>query len=1000
MIMKNKFFDIISKCYGKFIDWLMSFSLFIMFVLSFFIKEHNFVKLYNVSFKVLGVFGIAYLIVLLFRFFCQKIKFDYTLVKGRFLHKVINISLTIPFVLTCVFMICEIKSVVPANNKMPELICNDSTIYNDSVKYDFRAKLKDNICHLWSHNKIYDSIDKASLQNSLAKKLAFSENLYKKVEDTLLIKDTSAFYKIESFAKLVDWKIEFDSTANEYYFFRVVDELPENIIDAKNEEPSLLWSVYYHYIDPGNQHIASTEKGRKWAAAIAILGYFFLNGLLVAVLIGWFDRRREEWLNGEIRYKLRQLPKNKYAVVIGANEVAPSVIKNLLTSRTKKELNFKCERNNKYIILQTNRDPQTVREELAVYMEDKELRKVIIYKALRNSKSEIEKLHLNHATEIYVLGESTLMDGGETYHDAMNMKCVNIIADVLSSKRRLNIFNNKSKRKVCKVMFEYQTTYSVFQFSDVSEKIKNNLVFIPFNRYESWARKVMVESFSKDAGVNIEYIPLDGSGITSNSSEHVHFVVVGMSKMGIAMGLQAMLQAHYLNYAAAENIEDPKVREDRKDATRTRITFIDTNADKEKDFFMGRYESLFKLVRHRYFDASNLKECKWIDPMKDENCKWKHLSRDGQNFLDIEIEFVKGELESEGVRRYLRNISDKNNDFVKESKLTIAICLTQTHQAIAASLYMPIEVYGKVQQIWVYQREASDIINNLNDTKTKDERYKKLRPFGMLYGEYMSDRAQYLRALLVNGSYDIGVNGGKYSVINMVDKKTYKHIRETWGILSLDKKFSNRYFADSIYLKVRSVMKDDDTKKVRSVMKDDTKKNELVVTYRRVFDLLKSDVEFLENLKPLMGDDELAISEHNRWDIQQLLFGYSPCCDKVDKEFKKLNGKLDKDERNAWREKYVKDNFKDNDIIKGWGDLSPLQQLKAKDEESYSKTSYGIYDKKKKDFKEGVNRLHPNICEFEHLSEIDSGAKGYDKTLNNAIPRILELVDGYNTKLQ
>ena len=986
MIMKNKFFDIVSKYCGKIIDWLMTGLMILVLLLSFFIKEHNSVNLYNISFKVLGILGIAYLIMLLFRFFFQKIKFDHTLVKGRFLHKVINTTLIIPFVLTYVFIICEIKSVMDGNAVKAE-----SEIHNDSVEEQHNAK--------WSYN--YNSIDKVLLQKPLAKKLVYSENLYKKAEDKLLIKDTSQFYKIESFAKLVDWKIEFDSTANEYYFLRTVDELPENIIDAKNEEPSLFWSVYYHYIDPGNQHIASTEKGRKWAAAIAILGYFFLNGLLVAVLIGWFDRRRDEWQKGELRYRTLNLPKNKYAVVIGANEVAPSVIKNLLTPRSRKELNFKCERKNKYIILQTNRDAQTVREELAVYLEEKELSKVVIYKALRNSKPEIEKLYLNRATEIYVLGESTLMDGGENYHDAMNMKCVNIIADVLSSKSILNIFNKKSKRKLCKVLFEYQTTYSIFQFSDVSKKITDNLVFVPFNRYESWARKVMVESFSKDsAGNTIDYTPLDGSGITSDSFEHVHFVVVGMSKMGIAMGLQAMLQAHYLNYAAAENIEDPKVREDRKDATRTRITFIDTNADKEKDFFMGRYESLFKLVRHRYFDASNLKECKWIDPMKDENCKWKHLSRDGQNFLDIEIEFVKGELESEGVRRYLRNISDKNNDFVKESKLTIAICLTQTHQAIAASLYMPIEVYGKVQQIWVYQREASDIINNLNDTKTKDERYKKLRPFGMLYGEYMSDRAQYLRALLVNGSYDIGVNGGKYSVINMVDKKTYKHIRETWGILSLDKKFSNRYFADSIYLKVRSVMKDDDTKKVRSVMKDDTKKNELVVTYRRVFDLLKSDVEFLENLKPLMGNDELAISEHNRWDIQQLLFGYSPCCDKVDKEFKKLNGKLDKDERNAWREKYVKDNFKDNDIIKGWGDLSPLQQLKAKDEESYSKTSYGIYDKKKKDFKEGVNRLHPNICEFEHLSEIDSGAKDYDKTLNNAIPRILELVDGYNTKLQ
>ena len=47
-------------------------------------------------------------------------------------------------------------------------------------------------------------------------------------------------------------------------------------------------------------------------------------------------------------------------------------------------------------------------------------------------------------------------------------------------------------------------------------------------------------------------MPLDGDGIKKDSDDHVHFIVVGMSKMGIAMGVQALLQAHYINYAAAE----------------------------------------------------------------------------------------------------------------------------------------------------------------------------------------------------------------------------------------------------------------------------------------------------------------------------------------------------------------------------------------------------------------------------------------------------------------
>ena len=54
------------------------------------------------------------------------------------------------------------------------------------------------------------------------------------------------------------------------------------------------------------------------------------------------------------------------------------------------------------------------------------------------------------------------------------------------------------------------------------------------------------------------------------------------------------------------------------------------------------------------------------------------------------------------------------------------------------------------------------------------------------------------------------------------------------------------------------------------------------------------------------------------------------------------------------------------------------------------------YDQKKKNCKDGVDRIHPNICEYYHLDEIDTGAKAYDKYLNKTIPRILELVDKHD----
>ena len=51
----------------------------------------------------------------------------------------------------------------------------------------------------------------------------------------------------------------------------------------------------------------------------------------------------------------------------------------------------------------------------------------------------------------------------------------------------------------------------------------------------------------------------------------------------------------------------------------------------------------------------------------------------------------------------------------------------------------------------------------------------------------------------------------------------------------------------------------------------------------------------------------------------------------------------------------------------------------------------------KDDVKECPLRIHPNICSFEHLAKVDSGAQKYDEDLNSAIPVIISVVDGYKT---
>ncbi len=778
-----------------------------------------------------------------------------------------------------------------------------------------------------------------------------------------------------------------------------------------------------------------------------------VEGLVLAAIVGWTNRRIERLQKGQVRYTVddlsgrfvsiwddcdenlkcyqlywkrftkyifkQKVQKNSYAVVVGANEVAPSVIKNLLMHEDAKKnsLNYTHEEENQYVVLQSCSDIEQVRQILRAYLTEEEYSRVIIYSDIRYSYEGLKALHLDGASEIYVLGENTTIDGGETYHDTMNMRCVNIMAQILG--------NRGDDLKVCKVLFEYQTTYSVFQFSDVTQEVNQAMHFIPFNRYESWARRVMVdnkalalvdENTNSKSNQQINYTPLDGfKGIKPKDTQRVHFIVVGMSKMGVAMGTQALYQAHYPNYV-------------RDNSLKSRITFIDANAEQEMDFFKGRYASLFELARHRYIDA---KECKddqlnsdyqWIDPMLDPKTKWKHLSAEGANFLDVEIEFVKGELESEKVREYLRQVTaDKN------SKVTIAICLPLTHQSVAAALYMPNEVYDNVQEIWVYQREAADIIQNLTQGKKEDLniRYNKLKPFGMLYGEYIDSRTYYLKALLVNGIYDIeDVDNPMYSSnLDMGDKKSFKPLRTSWNKLTVEKTWSNKYFVDTIYQKIRST---DLALSEEAAIIGYNNDKFFTRNWKEDLDNALYELSNLE-LDEMDKKKYLAECEHNRWNVQQLLLGFRPADIQEDEDICKRQEQVKRDvapikeeinnymnDNNIQRLKELNDRiqYTKGDVkaksfksllkfieanAKLEVDAELLDEIKemAQKEKDIAAIKESL-EKEKKDMKSPMRKVHYCICDFDHLEAVDPGAKGYDEKLNNGIPKILELVDSYH----
>ncbi len=569
----------------------------------------------------------------------HKPKFDWHLIHGHFLRKVIAFVLLVP-----------------------SFIASGFLLYNRGCN---------------RHDKIAYS----------PKNLVYEENLY--TPDTLF-KAKKKLLRDSVYVKSHDLEVVNDSIA----------VIKNKLLDpgiSRQKSPSIFWAVYYHFIDPGNQHMTTSQSGRGWSTLIAILGVFLLNGLLVSSIVGWVDSRKEKWLKGEVKYP-SFLRRKRHYVIIGGNDMVAGIVQQIISK-------------GKYLLIQTSRDVEEFRRELFSTLTAEEQQRIIIYYGNRISKEDISHLGLCQTEEVYILGEDTRTDDIESYHDTMNMECLKLISDNIQETDRFN----KDNKLTCRVMFEYQTSFNILQVTDIDgEKID----FKPFNYYETWAQNVLIcQEF--DYKNKCIYLPLEGfDGIAANEDKFVHLVVVGMSRMGLAMAIEAAHLAHYPNFETNKK--------------RTRITFIDASMEQEKHFFMGRFKEMFAVVRYRdvtevtkgvYNDFGTYR---WLNPLEDEYCespyKGDYL---GKDFIDIEWEFLNGSVENPNIQQYIADAAANRN-----AKLTIAICLPENNRAIAAAAYLPDNVYtsNSTLQVLVYQRLNDDLLCQINLNKRY---HAKLKAFGM-----------------------------------------------------------------------------------------------------------------------------------------------------------------------------------------------------------------------------------------------------------------------------
>lgn len=570
------------------------------------------------------------------------------------------------------------------------------------------------------------------------------------------------------------------------------------------------WNALSHFFNPGSFN--PNESGdipNVWIAFINIFGMILMTGLLISVLSNLLERRVDNLKSGRIHYKFKD-----HFVIIGYDKMTISLIKQLAKKHTGKN-----------IILQTVQDVPTVRHELFSYL-NKEIEKyVLILNGNRNSKEDLEKLSLHRARALFVLGETNEYD-----HDSLNIECIKKINKILCEEKA-------EPEKPCHVLFENQSTYAILQQQDLmkfldehNEVCKANEVrkldFLPFNFQELWAQKIFVDNTYNcpdDESENISYLPLDRDGIDYDSDKTVHLVVIGMSKMGIALGVQASHLCHFPNF-----IRNPKLK--------TKITFIDENADREMHFLQGRYRQLLKEIDYSYEDIHD--KNKYSDNLNKLNTKDK-TSR----FTDIAWHFIKGSIEEPAIQQKL--VSYSNED----TCLTIAICLNLPAAAIASGLYLPEEVYKDNIQILVKQDTPYSILSMLKSVP----RYKNVKPFGMLDNCLDLEKVENIKAKIVHYVYEY-----------YFEKETYGRIPESipakkdyvvyWKPLATAHKWSNIYHADMLNTKLRFINKDR---------------------------LLTEQTEMIAEV------------EHNRWNIEKLIIGYRPTTHEEDKrlEAKIINKK-------------------------------------------------------------------------------------------------------------
>ncbi len=553
----------------------------------------------------------------------------------------------------------------------------------------------------------------------------------------------------------------------------------------EQQENHLLRYIITLFLDPGT--INKSLLANRWYAIItSICGITLFTGVLISVISNMLERRVERYRTGDIRYSL-----SRHVVIIGFDKATAALITQL------------CNKHKKaHILIQSTSPTEIIRDKLHEFLNDACEKRIVIFHARRNSQEELELLNTHKALEIFILGEEN-----EYEHDFVNIDCLKQLTEIHCRKKR------KSSPIPATVLFNSQTTFAVFQLNDISKRWREHFYFRPINHQHEWAKRVLVERQYTFDDNNLTYPTLDGEGIPYDSNMQVHLVIIGMSKMGIALAIEAAHIMHFPNFC-------------RDKSRKTKITFIDKEASCKAYSFIQQHNHFFEIAPYYFqdFNCGNGEKV-FIAPSKQGEME--------TDFLDIEFTFINGNVESKKIRALIHEWSTDLSQ-----SMSIACCLDDSQANLAIGLHLPDSTYTNKRPIFIQQQTSGTLLNIIRATNTEGKwnKYAHVYPFGMYENNYDVSLQCTYAAQCINFIYEY------YNTNQQLPKSitTDEELVKLWYEKPIALQWSNNYSTHSIPQKLRALHINPG--------------NCALLTEEQV--------------------DLIAQVEHNRWNIEKLLLGY------------------------------------------------------------------------------------------------------------------------------